>query len=610
MRFCKDEWQKNSWQKNSWQKNSWTVWLCLILFVKAVVLVGAFSVLHPGLQADAAEILYWTHELQWSGQKHPAMPSWILKALLFFLPDALPSYYLVGQITLLATYLFVWRLAQEFLPPLSAMLATLVLACGLFYSFYSLTYNANTVSLLAWAAFNFFLWKALNDGRTRWWMALAVAAAVALLTKYAVVLLFLAAAATILIRPRWRQYLKTYKPYAMAALVGTLTMPHWWWVLHNDYATFAYATAQISQQVIQKSTAPFLPALYFPLRFTYGQIVNMLPVLLCFAVFVPWREKPQKVSPSSSPSLSDEQLGSSLDKKAFLLTMGLLPFAISIALSALRQQYIHSLWGLFYWNLTGVMLFYFCRNAISARTIRRRLPIFFALWGGLVLLSTVGVLTLPFVASPRQAWLFDGPYQVETKLVAQKRSAIDALLGRSEWQSRAQQEQDQENQAQENQAEEELDEESRALPRVAMPPSLRPFFDGRLLASKVAEGWSNEGYPPLSVVGGGWLATNVSFFATSKPAVVTLFDGERTAWLSHKREQWREQGGVLLWFARHQDEGLPLRYRQALRGRPYALQQPFVVAWRRIFGVEVSRVRGVAAPLIGWVFVPPLRQGG
>ena len=572
--------------------------LFVLVTLKAMALVAIFSVLHPGLSLDAAEILYWTHELQWSGQKHPAMPSWILKALLFFLPDSLPSYYLVGQITLLATYLFVWRLAHEFLPPLSAMLATLVLACGLFYSFYSLTYNANTVSLLAWAAFNFFLWKALNDGRTRWWMALAVAAAVALLTKYAAVLLFLAAAATILIRPRWRQYLKTYKPYAVAALVGTITLPHWWWVIHNDYATFAYATAQISQQVLQKSTAPFFPALYFPLRFTYGQIVNMLPVLLCFAVFVPWREKPQKVSPSSSPSLSpspsDEQLGSSLDKKTFLLTMGLLPFAISIALSALRQQYIHSLWGLFYWNLTGVMLFYFCKNAIAQRTIRRRLPVFFALWGGFVLLSTVGVLTLPFVASPRQAWLFDGPYQVQTKPIAQKRSAIDALLGRSERQSRAQQEQ------------QELKQESRALPRVAMPPSLRPFFDGRLLASKVAEGWSNEGYPPLSIVGGGWLATNVSFFATSKPAVVTLFDSERTAWLSHHREEWREQGGVLLWFARHQDEGLPLRYRQALRGRPYALQQPFVVEWRRIFGVEVRRVRGVAAPLIGWVFVPPL----
>ena len=558
MRFCKDD---------------WGAWLCLVLFVKAVFLVGVFSVLHPGLQADAAEILYWTRELQWSGQKHPAMPSWILKAFLFFLPDTLSSYYLVGQATLVLTYLFVWLLAKEFLAPLSALLATLVLSCGLFYSFYSLTYNANTVSLLSWAAFNFFLWKSLDDGRARWWMALALAATFALLTKYAAVLLFLAAGGTILMRPCWRKHLSTYKPYLAAALVGVLTLPHWWWVVQNDFATFVYATAKLSQNL----TAPFVPALYFPLRFTYGQIVNMLPVLLCFAVFVPWRKKPQP---------SHEEIRSTSDRRAFLLTMGLLPFGISIALSALGQKYIHSLWGLFYWNLTGVTLFYFCRNAISQQTIRRRMPVFFALWGGLVLLTTAGVLTLPFVASPRQAWLFDGPYQVVTKPVMQERSAVDALLGRSERQRRG-------------------EGSERALPRIVMPPSLRPFFDGKLLARKVSDRWSEEGYPPLSVVGGGWLAANVSFFAESQPAIVTLLDGERTAWLGRYQDEWRERGGVLLWFASSQDEGLPHRYRQVLRDRPYALQKPFAVAWRKIFSVEVRRVRGVPAPLIGWVLVPP-----
>ncbi len=547
--------------------------LLILLTLKAVVLVGVFTWLHPGLQADAAEILQWSRELQWSGQKHPAMPSWILKAFLFFLPDTIASYYLVGQITLLATYFFVWRLAQEFLAPLSALLATLILACGLFYSFYSLTYNANTVSLLSWAAFNFFLWKALNDGRARWWMALAAAAAVAILTKYAAVLLLLASLATILMRPHWRAYLKTYKPYAAMTLFGILILPHGWWVIHNDYATFAYATTQISQ----KLTAPFLPALYFPLRFTYGQIVNMLPVFLCFAVFLPRRDKPQ---PSS------ERVCFAHDKKVFLLTIGLLPFAVSIALSMFGQRYIHSLWGLFYWNLTGIALFYFCRNAIDQNTIRRRVPIFFAVWSGLVLLTTAGVLALPFVASPRQAWLFDGPYQVTTKPVASMRSDVDA----------------------QNRAEEAGEESSRTPLRVGLPPSLRPFFDGKLLARKVADGWRQEGYRPLSIVGGGWLADNVAFFAPSRPNVVTLLDDERRAWVADRREEWREKGGVLLWFARNADEGLPFRYRQVLRDRSYALPPPFAVPWRRIFGVEVSRVRGIPAPLVGWAVVLPLKE--
>ncbi len=566
------------------RKNDWGIWLGLVLLVQAVVLVVVFACLHPGLQADAAEILYWTQELRWSGQKHPAMPSWILRVFLFFLPDTLASYYLVGQITLVATYFFVWRLAQEFLAPLSALLATLILACGFFYSFYSLTYNANTVSLLSWAAVNFFFWKALDDGRPRWWMALALAATVALLTKYAAVLLLAAAGMTALMRPHWRRHFQTYKPYACAGGVLLLTSPHWWWVVQNGYATFAYATVQISQ----KPAVPFLPALYFPLRFVYGQIVNMLPVFLCFAVFLPWRAAPQP---------SHEELRSARDRRVFLLTMGLLPFVFSVAFSALQQKYIHSLWGLFYWNLTGVALFYFARNAISLQTIRRRVPVFFAVWGSLVLLTTAGVLALPFVASPRQAWLFDGPYQVVTKPVAAKPSLIDALLGRRARQTSGQR-------LGQSFGDEKMS--SRVLPRISMPPSLRPFFDGKLVARRVAEGWREAGYSPLSVVGGGWLATNVSFFAPSRPAVVALFDGERTAWLAHSREEWREQGGVLLWFARHSNEELPRRYRQVLRDRPYVLQQPFVVPWRKIFGVEVRRVRGVPAPLIGWALVPPL----
>ncbi len=579
---------KHPTTSNFFKKENLGTFLLILLTLKAVVLVAVFTLLHPGLQTDAAEVLQWSRELQWSGKKHPAMPAWILKVFLFFLPDTLSSYYLVGQITLLATYFFVWRLAQEFLAPLSALLASVVLACGLFYSFYSLTYASNSVLLFFWAAFNFFLWKALDDGRARWWMVLAVVATLAMLTKYAAALLLLAAATTLLTRPRWRAYLKTYKPYAAMALFGILTLPHWWWVAHNDYATFAYATAQISQ----KFTAPFFPMLYFPLRFTYGQIANMLPVLLCFAVFLPWREKPQ---PFPHPPCH-EQACSARDKKAFLLTMGLLPFAVSIALSMFGQRYIHSLWGLFYWNLTGIALFYFCRKVISQNTIRRRLPVFFAVWGGLVLLTTAGVLSLPFVVSPRKAWLFDGPYQVTTKPETSTRSAVDSLLGRSERQGRGQN-------IEKNNEEELL----RTLLRVGMPPSLRPFFDGKFLARKVADGWRREGYPPLSIVGGKWLAGNVAFFAPSRPNVVTLFD-ERTAWVADRREEWREKGGVLLWFARSADEGLPPRYRQVLRDRPYALQTPLAVPWLKIFGVEVSRVRGIPAPLVGWVVVPPLTE--
>ncbi len=327
----------------------------------------------------------------------------------------------------------------------------------------------------------------------------------------------------------------------------------------------------------------------------------MLPVLSCFAVFLSWRGK-------TRPSLEGGQreVRASDDRRAFLLTMGFLPFGVTIALSVLGGTYIHSLWGMFYWNLSGILLFYFCRDAIDQKTLRRRLPVFFVVWGSFVFLTTVGFLSLPFVASPRQAWLFDGPYQAATKPVEERRTAVDALIGRSRSAR----------QGRERSRNEGL---LRGEPQIALPPSLRPYFDGKLLAEKVAEAWRQEGYPPLAVVGGGGLlAANVSFFAPSSPDIVTLFDDERTAWLARHQEEWREKGGVLLWFVRRAQkgelleevlsEGLPRWYRQALRDRPYMLQAPFVVPWRRIFGLEVGRVRGVPAPLIGWAIVPPLRK--
>ena len=538
-------------QKNT--HKSTAALLAGLVTLKALALVVVFSVLHPGLSWDAAEILYWTQELQWSGQKHPAMPAWILKSFLSFLPDTLSSYYLVGQATLVLTYLFVWLLAKEFLAPLSALLATLVLSCGLFYSFYSLTYNANTVSLLSWAAFNFFLWKSLDDGRFRWWIALAFAAAVALLTKYAAGLLFFAAGVTILLRYEWRACLKTYKPYAAAALLVALTLPHWWWVMDNDYPTFGYASAQLSQQ----KESPFFLALYYPLRFTYGQIVNMLPVLLCFAVFL---------VPSRTRRLQsqEQEIPSSYDKKVFLLTMGLLPYVVTVFLAAVFQKFMHSLWGLFYWNLAGISLFYFLRKRITQEVIARRVRFFFAVWTFVVFLTTAGFL---------------------------------ASVGFPAFWERGKQEQ----------GVQEGSSEKGSLTRIIT--RYRPWFDAGFVAKTISERRQKQGFAKLSVIGGEqWLATNVAFFSKSRLSVVTLFDDKKTAWLARNREQWDEEGGVLLWLARDGRRKMPLHYRRALGNRSYVVQESFFVPWQKVSMLGTNMMRGVPMPRIGWAIVPPLQK--
>ena len=390
------------------------------------------------------------------------------------------------------------------------------------------------------------------------------------LTKYAAVLLFAAAGTAVLIVPKWRACLKTYKPYLATAIVLLLTLPHWLWVIDNNFITFDYATAQLSK----KMPRLFAPALYFPLRFTYGQVVNMLPVLLCLAVFLVPKRKRRFVS-------QEQEGSSSYHEKVFLLTMGLIPCFVTVFLSMVLQKYVHSLWGLFYWNLAGITFFYFLRERITEQVIAQRVRLFFAVWTLVVLLTTVGFLAVPFVARSGKLSVVGGVYQGQNRILAP-------------FEIR-------------DQAKQELEDKRDGI--LYLNPSLRSFFGIDVVVRTIAEGWRKERLSNLSVIGSElWPATNVAFFSSSRLSIVTLLGEKKTAWLAQNREQWDEEGGVVLWFTPDDRPYMPLRYRRALSDRPYALQPTFSVPWRKILGIEARILRGLPEPLIGWAIVPPLQD--
>ena len=170
----------------------------------------------------------------------------------------------------------------------------------------------------------------------------------------------------VLIVPKWRACLKTYKPYLAAIVVLLLTLPHWLWVVDHNFITFDYATAQLSKNM----PTLFAPALYFPLRFTFGQIVNMLPVLLCLAVFfVPKHKKTKrtKTKRRRGSRLQALDVSSCHNKKVFLLTMGLIPCFVTVVLSMVLQKYVHSLWGIVLLELDGDRLLLFLEREDHTR---------------------------------------------------------------------------------------------------------------------------------------------------------------------------------------------------------------------------------------------------
>ncbi len=561
--------------ENGISNNRAKIIICAFILTLASCLTVLYSLLHPNLQLDAAEILFWGQEWQWGGYKHPSLPAWFLQAFLLILPNKIYSYYIVGQVALAATFFFVWALAREILENKQAILATVILAGAIFYSFYSLTYNANTFSLLAWSAFNFCLWKALNDKRDRWWLALAIAASAALLSKYAAILIFISAFITMLIVPEWRRMLKTYKPYMAIGISIIITMPHWVWVVENNYTTIKYAAGQFSDK-FEFVAKPSFPYIYFPLRFAYGQIYNMLPVILSFSILLKWRLifQPNKNRVDSKHTQRRKK-----ETKVFLLVMGLMPCAISLMISMLLGKYLHSLWGMFYWNLAGISLFYF----FSDKIIWTRLRAFLTLWGFFVIATTLGFLMILFFVPTINSELEEG-YDKKVKEIAETRQSSPARNRR-----------------------------------------LLPYFGGEYLAKAIEKEWRGKGYGGMEIVGGQqWLAGNVSFFSNDRPSVFEELDFSKSAWISG--EVLADKGAIVLWYLDGHLDGhldgqplesnagndeqkttykMPAKYRQALQGRKIEMQKPIVVPWRNVLGRQPNRVRGLPEPKVGWAIVLP-----
>jgi len=122
-------------------------------------------------------------------------------------------------------------------------------------------------------------------------------------------------------------------------------------------------------------------------------------------------------------------------------------------------------------------------------------------------------------------------------------------------------------------------------------------FPGRLLAERVTETWRTRFDAPFVRVGGErWLVGNVSFYAPSRPSVLTNFslasavvDESACPWTSV--DDFRRHGGVLLWFLDNEGEIPPLELREDFPGAQ--ILPPLVLPWQT--GARIAPVRvGIA----------------
>jgi 4-amino-4-deoxy-L-arabinose transferase-like glycosyltransferase len=268
--------------------------------------------------------LSWGHEWQWGYYKHPPLPSWEVEAAFDLLGDIGP--YLLSQLTIAATFLFVFLLGRRMMPVRCALAGTVLLSGIYYFSIPTPEFNHNVAQMPLWAGAAYFYYEALRTRSLGFWLLLGLAIGLGMLTKYSTAIF----AATIVIHAlgsrRTRMVFASVGPYLAILVCVAVMTPHLIWLVHNNFPTLNYVANRAGH-------AAALQRVLTPLR--------------CIAIAAiagvvgrnSWRDRPA----------FDEDL-------RFLIVLGLGPAVLSALLALAAGLGLRDMWGAPMWNLTGLLL--------------------------------------------------------------------------------------------------------------------------------------------------------------------------------------------------------------------------------------------------------------
>jgi 4-amino-4-deoxy-L-arabinose transferase-like glycosyltransferase len=316
-----------------------------------------------------SDMLAWGHEWQLGYYKHPPLPAWLAEISFTTFGNLGP--FLLSQIFIAATYVFVFALGRAMMDETKAAIGTLLLAGIFYFSLSSPEFNNNVAQMPLWAAAVFAFYKALQTRQARWWIALGIAAGLGMLAKYSTATLLAAMLFWLLYDRSARSALLSPATY-LAPLVALIVFaPHLYWLVQNHFPTLHYAQARAGH------AAGVMARLRAVLHFVLAQLLDLAPALLVWGAMLYFGRARQR----------DDEDGTTL---RFLFVLGLGPVLLTIVMSLASGFGVRDMWAAPMWNLIGLLLVQSVRLERPDMALRRVVQCTLAL---LVILPLVFVFT-------------------------------------------------------------------------------------------------------------------------------------------------------------------------------------------------------------------------
>ena len=191
------------------------------------------------LAPDEAYYFLWSQHLQAGYLDHPPMVAYWIRAGTMLLGNSPLGIRLLGPIAAALGSLLVWDAGEQLFPHRQAgLIAAALLNATLMVGTGAILITPDAPLLFFWTASLAALARLITSGNPRWWLAVGLAAGLALLSKYTAVLFIAAVFIWLLTSPEGRATLRTPWPWAAVLLAGLIFAPDIAWNASHHWASF------------------------------------------------------------------------------------------------------------------------------------------------------------------------------------------------------------------------------------------------------------------------------------------------------------------------------------------------------------------------------------
>ena len=311
-------------------------------------LIPYFS--NKNLPLDVIEALAWGQDFELGYNKHPPLSAWIPGLLFKIFGNKDWIYYLLSQVFIVISFLFLWKLSSLFLKKKTQILLSILATEGIaFYTFDTPQFNVNICQIPLWIGTVYFFFKSIKDNKINDWIFLGVFSALGFLTKYIFAYLLISLFFYLIFNSIKKKKINFNFLYTLL-IFFLITAPHFQWLIQNDFTTIYYALKRGGLNEV---------SIYNHLLNPFKFLINQITILLPFFLLIYFLIKRIKI-----------KLPLNNEKFTFLLFSFLLPFFLILITSTITGSRIRTMWMIPFYSLIGIFFIFLYQNKINYKKLK------------------------------------------------------------------------------------------------------------------------------------------------------------------------------------------------------------------------------------------------